>query len=129
MCAVTGAWITGAWPKSCSIITDAGYARVRPRHLATDRELSPVSGPNEEPFVSFSLREPGLLISSVAHVAVLVGGLVTFSGEAPFPDADEGIPVTFITEEQFSQAARGEPDARREDEPTAACGPDRRNGE
>ena len=68
--------------------------------------------------MSFSLREPGLLISSVAHVAVLVGGLVTFSGEAPFPDADEGIPVTFITEEQFSQAARGEPDARREDEPT-----------
>lgn len=66
--------------------------------------------------MSFSLREPGLLISSVAHVAVLVGGLVTFSGEAPFPDADEGIPVTFITEEQFSQAARGEPDARREDE-------------
>jgi len=66
--------------------------------------------------LSFSLREPGLLISSVAHVALLVGGLVTFSSVAPFPDADEGIPVEFITEEQFSQAARGERDAPREDE-------------
>ena len=66
--------------------------------------------------MSFSLREPGLLISSVAHVALLVGGLVTFSSVAPFPDADEGIPVEFITEEQFSQAARGERDAPREAE-------------
>ncbi|MGY6569461.1 MAG: hypothetical protein ACXIVE_10760 [Salinarimonas sp.] len=66
--------------------------------------------------MSFSLREPGLLISSIAHVALLVGGLVTFSSVAPFPDADEGIPVEFITEEQFSQAARGERDAPREDE-------------
>lgn len=56
-------------------------------------------------------REPGLLLSTVAHVALLTAGLVSFSQIAPLPDADEGIPVEFITENQFSQISRGESDA------------------
>jgi colicin import membrane protein len=44
----------------------------------------------------------------VAHVALLTAGLVGFATVAPFPDADEGIPVEFITENQFSQITRGE---------------------
>lgn len=54
------------------------------------------------------LREPGLFVSGVAHVALLTAGLVGFATVAPFPDADEGIPVEFITENQFSQITRGE---------------------
>ncbi|MCC5978173.1 MAG: cell envelope integrity protein TolA [Salinarimonas sp.] len=56
-------------------------------------------------------REPGLMLSTVAHVALLTAGLVSFSGIAPLPEADEGIPVEFITENQFSQISRGETDA------------------
>ncbi len=61
--------------------------------------------------MAFSFREPGLLVSGVAHVALLAAGLVAFTGAAPFPDADEGIPVEFITENQFSEITRGETDA------------------
>lgn len=56
-------------------------------------------------------REPGLLLSTVAHVALLTAGLVSFSQIAPLPEADEGIPVEFITENQFSQISQGETDA------------------
>jgi colicin import membrane protein len=58
--------------------------------------------------VASLLREPGLFVSGVAHVALLTAGLVGFATVAPFPDADEGIPVEFITENQFSQITRGE---------------------
>jgi colicin import membrane protein len=44
----------------------------------------------------------------VAHVALLTAGLVGFATVTPFPDADEGIPVEFLTENQFSQITRGE---------------------
>jgi colicin import membrane protein len=64
-------------------------------------------------------REPGLLLSSVAHVALLTAGLVSFSQIAPLPEADEGIPVEFITENQFSQISQGETDATEiRDEPS-----------
>lgn len=61
--------------------------------------------------MAFTFREPGLLISSVAHVAVLTAGLVAFTSVQPFPDADEGIPVEMITENMFSEITRGETDA------------------
>jgi len=61
--------------------------------------------------VASLLREPGIIVSSVAHVALLTAGLVGFATVAPFPDADEGIPVEVITENQFSQITRGEIDA------------------
>jgi colicin import membrane protein len=61
--------------------------------------------------VASLLREPGLIVSGVAHVALLTAGLVGFATVTPFPDADEGIPVEFITENQFSQITRGETDA------------------
>jgi colicin import membrane protein len=60
----------------------------------------------------FSSREPGLLLSGVAHVALIVGGLVAVSGVAPLPPAEEAIPVEMITETQFSQITRGEIEAQ-----------------
>ena len=57
------------------------------------------------------LREPGLIVSSAAHVALLTAGLIGFATVVPFPDADEGIPVEVITENQFSQITRGEQNA------------------
>jgi colicin import membrane protein len=61
--------------------------------------------------VASLLREPGLIVSGVAHVALLTAGLVGFATVMPFPDADEGIPVEVITENQFSQITRGEQNA------------------
>jgi len=56
----------------------------------------------------FSLREPGLLLSGVAHLALLVGGLVMVSTVTPLPPFEEGIAVEMITESEFSQITRGE---------------------
>lgn len=59
----------------------------------------------------FSLREPGLLLSSAAHVALIVGGLVAVSSVTPLPPFEEGIAVEMITESAFSEITRGEEDA------------------
>lgn len=58
-----------------------------------------------------SLREPGLLLSGVAHVALIVAGLVVVSDVAELPSVEEGIAVEMITESQFSEITRGERDA------------------
>ncbi|MGP9821158.1 cell envelope integrity protein TolA, partial [Salinarimonas sp. NSM] len=58
-----------------------------------------------------SLREPGLLLSGVAHVALIVAGLVAVSAPAELPSVEEGIAVEMITESQFSEITRGERDA------------------
>ncbi|GGK54110.1 cell envelope integrity protein TolA [Salinarimonas ramus] len=58
-----------------------------------------------------SLREPGLLLSGVAHVALVVAALVGISGVAQLPAVEEGIPVEMITDAQFSEITRGEEDA------------------
>lgn len=62
--------------------------------------------------MKFNTREPGLLISGVAHATILVVGLAAFSSPDAFPDAQEGIPVEMITENQFSEITRGETTAK-----------------
>jgi len=58
--------------------------------------------------VKLKTSEPGFLVSGAAHVALLAAGLFAFSSSEPFPDAQEGIPVEVITDNQFSQITRGE---------------------
>lgn len=57
-------------------------------------------------------NEPGLLLSGVAHAAILIGGLVAFVGVAPLPPVEEGIPIELVTESDLSQITRGERDAQ-----------------
>ncbi len=55
--------------------------------------------------------EPGVWVSGVAHAALL--GAALFSLSAPtFPEAQEGIPVEIITDNQFSQITKGETNAK-----------------
>jgi colicin import membrane protein len=60
----------------------------------------------------FNPSEPGFWVSGVAHAAVLVAAMVGFSSAAEFPDAQEGIPVEVITDNQFSQITKGEKTAK-----------------
>ncbi|MBB2961284.1 cell envelope integrity protein TolA [Methylobacterium sp. R2-1] len=61
---------------------------------------------------SFRNREPGVWISAGAHAAVL--GLALFAVAAPaLPDAQEGVPVEVLTEQQFSELTRGERNAEK----------------
>ncbi|MBM6593056.1 cell envelope integrity protein TolA [Microvirga pudoricolor] len=57
--------------------------------------------------LTFKPSEPGVWVSGAAHVAVLGAALFSLSA-APFPDAQEGIPVEMITENQLSQITKGE---------------------
>lgn len=52
--------------------------------------------------------EPGLIVSSAAHVALLAATLVAFSSTAKFDDAQEAVPVEMITDQAFNQIAKGE---------------------
>jgi colicin import membrane protein len=55
----------------------------------------------------FNTSEPGFWISGVAHAAILVGVMLTLSSVAEFPEAEEGIPVEVITDNQLSQITKG----------------------
>jgi colicin import membrane protein len=59
----------------------------------------------------FNRSEPGFWLSGAAHAGMLVAGLVAYSAPS-FPDAQEGIPVEIVTENQFSQITKGEEDAK-----------------
>lgn len=52
--------------------------------------------------------EPGLIVSSAAHVALLAATLVAFSSARKFDDAQEAVPVEMITDQAFNQIAKGE---------------------
>ena len=55
----------------------------------------------------FDRKEPGVWISAGTHVALLA--LALFSVAAPaLPEAQEGVPVEVITENQFSEITKGE---------------------
>jgi colicin import membrane protein len=59
----------------------------------------------------FNTSEPGIWVSATSHVALLVAGLAAYSAPT-FPEAQEGIPVEVITDNQFSQITKGETDAK-----------------
>jgi len=59
------------------------------------------------PLPAFNRREPGVWISAGTHVALL--GLVLLGVSAPaLPEAQEGVPVEVITEQQLSEITKGE---------------------
>lgn len=62
--------------------------------------------------LTFNPSEPGFWVSGGVHVALLTAALVGLPYAAEFPDAQEGIPVEVITDNQFSQITKGEKDAK-----------------
>lgn len=60
----------------------------------------------------FNPSEPGVWISGATHVVVLAAAMVGLSSVSEFPEAQEGIPVEIITDNQFSQITKGETDAK-----------------
>lgn len=55
--------------------------------------------------------EPGIVLSGVAHAALIGAALIGLSA-APLPQAEEGIPVEIVTDNQVSEITRGERNAR-----------------
>ena len=62
--------------------------------------------------LKFNPSEPGFWVSGVAHVALLAAAMLGLSVGAEFPEAQEGIPVEIITDNQFSQITKGETNAK-----------------
>jgi colicin import membrane protein len=61
--------------------------------------------------LKFDRSEPGFWVSGAVHAAILAAGLVAYSSPR-FPDAQEGIPVEIVTDNQFSEITKGETDAK-----------------
>lgn len=61
--------------------------------------------------LKFNTSEPGFAVSGVAHAALLAAALFGLSS-AKFPEAQEGIPVEIITDNQLSQITQGEKTAK-----------------
>jgi colicin import membrane protein len=59
---------------------------------------------------NFDRSEPGLWVSGAAHAAMLGAAIFAFTAPS-FPEAQEGIPVEVITDNQFSQITKGEREA------------------
>lgn len=57
--------------------------------------------------LKFNTSEPGFWVSGVAHVTLLAAAMVGLSSVAEFPEAQEGIPVEIITDNQLSQITKG----------------------
>ena len=57
-------------------------------------------------------REPGVWISVGTHVAVVAAAIIGISAPA-LPEAQEGVPVEVITENQFSELTKGERNAEK----------------
>lgn len=62
--------------------------------------------------LKFNPSEPGFWVSGVAHAALLTAALIGVSFADQFPEAQEGIPVEVITDNQFSQITKGETSAK-----------------
>lgn len=60
---------------------------------------------------TFNRSEPGIWISGAAHAAMLGAAIFAFTSPT-FPEAQEGIPVEVITDNQFSQITKGEETAK-----------------
>ena len=60
---------------------------------------------------TFNRSEPGIWISGAAHAAMLGAAIFAFSSPT-FPEAQEGIAVEVITDNQFSQITKGEETAK-----------------
>jgi colicin import membrane protein len=62
--------------------------------------------------VKFDWSEPGIPISIIAHVGVLVLSLVALSSAQPFADAEETVAVELISSSELSAMTKGEKTAK-----------------
>jgi colicin import membrane protein len=62
--------------------------------------------------VKLSTSEPGVIVSGIAHVALLAATLIAFSETKNFEDAQETVPVEIVTDQQFNQITKGEKTAK-----------------
>lgn len=65
------------------------------------------------PLPRFDKTEPGFWVSAGTHVVVLVLSLVVLNIATPMPNAEEGVPVEVLTENQFSELTKGQRDAEK----------------
>lgn len=56
--------------------------------------------------------EPGMIVSGIAHAALLVAVLVAFAGAKKFVDAQEATPVEIVTEAEFNAITKGDKAAK-----------------
>jgi colicin import membrane protein len=59
-----------------------------------------------------NLREPGVVVSAAAHVALLAATLIAFADTKTFEDVPEATPVEIMSDSQFSQITKGEKTAK-----------------
>ena len=62
--------------------------------------------------LKFNTSEPGFWVSGVAHASLLAAAMIGLSVGSEFPEAQEGIPVEIITDNQLSQITKGETNAK-----------------
>lgn len=62
--------------------------------------------------MKFSATEPGIIVSGLAHTAMLLATLIAFSDTPKFDEAQESVPVEVVTDQQFNQIMRGEKTAK-----------------
>ena len=60
--------------------------------------------------IPFKRNEPGVWVSAATHVGLLTVALLSVAAPA-LPDAQEGVPVEVMTEQQFSELTKGERNA------------------
>lgn len=58
--------------------------------------------------MKISAQEPGMVLSAITHVAVIVWGLVSLSSPKPFDELAEAVPVDVISESQFREMTKGD---------------------
>jgi colicin import membrane protein len=57
-------------------------------------------------------RQPGFIVSAVAHGAFFAASLYAFSSAKPFEPAEESVPVDVISDKQFNEIMKGEKTAK-----------------
>jgi colicin import membrane protein len=60
--------------------------------------------------IPFRRNEPGVWVSAATHVGLLTVALLSVAAPA-LPDAQEGVPVEVMTEQQYSELTKGERNA------------------
>lgn len=63
--------------------------------------------------VKLTTSEPGIIVSGLAHAALLIAGLVVFGSTQPFPETEEAIAVEVVDSSALTQITRGEKSAEK----------------
>lgn len=57
-------------------------------------------------------EKPGLVVSSTAHVALLLAAVLSFAGTPKFPNAQQTIPIELVSAKKLNQIMRGDKHAK-----------------